>query len=94
VLRAGSLDDLLAQDAMVLTLRADAIAPAALAELLSRFGTLEHLGDRVRLHLSASPAAVLAALDTAGARVRHAEFGRGNLEQLFISLTHRSLRDS
>ena len=94
VLRAGSLDDLLAQDAMVLTLGADAIAPAALAELLSRFGTLEHVGDRVRLHLSASPAAVLAALDAAGARVRHAEFGRGNLEQLFMSLTRRSLRDS
>ena len=94
VLRAGSLDDLLAQDAMVLTLGADAIAPAALAELLSRFGTLEHLGDRVRLHLSAPPAAVLAALDAAGARVRHAEFGRGNLEQLFMSLTRRSLRDS
>ncbi len=94
VLRAGSLDDLLAQDAMVLTLGADAIAPAALTELLSRFGTLEHVGDRVRLHLSAPPAAVLAALDAAGARVRHAEFGRGNLEQLFMSLTRRSLRDS
>jgi ABC-2 type transport system ATP-binding protein len=94
VLRAGSLDDLLAQDAMVLTLAADGIAPAALAELLSRFGTLEQLGERMRLHLSAPPAAVLAALDAAGARVRHAEFGRGNLEQLFMSLTRRSLRDT
>jgi ABC-2 type transport system ATP-binding protein len=94
VLRAGALDDLLAQDAMVLTLAADGIAPAALTELLSRFGTLEHLGDRMRLHLSAPPAAVLAALDAAGARVRHGEFGRGNLEQLFMSLTRRSLRDS
>jgi ABC-2 type transport system ATP-binding protein len=94
VLRAGSLDDLLAQDATVLTLAADGIPPAALAELLSRFGTLEHLGDRMRLHLSASPAVVLAALDATGARVRHAEFGRGNLEQLFMSLTRRSLRDS
>jgi ABC-2 type transport system ATP-binding protein len=94
VLRAGSLDDLLAQDTMVLTLAADGIAPAALAELLSRFGTLEQLGERMRLHLSAPPVAVLAALDAAGARVRHAEFGRGNLEQLFMSLTRRSLRDT
>ena len=94
VLRAGSLDALLAQDATVLTLAADGIAPAALAELLSRFGTLDPLGDVMRLHLSALPAVVLSALDAAGARVRHAEFGRGNLEQLFMSLTHRSLRDS
>jgi ABC-2 type transport system ATP-binding protein len=35
----------------------------------------------------------LAALDAAGAQVRHAEFGRANLEQLFMSLTQRSLRD-
>jgi len=94
VLRAGSLDELLAQDSMLLTLAADGIAPAALAELLSRFGTLERAGERPCLRLSASPAAVLAALDAAGAHVRHAEFGRGNLEQLFMSLTSRSLRDS
>jgi len=25
--------------------------------------------------------------------VRHAEFGRHDLEQLFMALTHRSLRD-
>jgi ABC-2 type transport system ATP-binding protein len=94
VLRAGSLDGLLAQDALVMTLAADRIAPAALAALLSRFGTVENLGERMRLHLSAPPAAVLAALDAAGAHVRHAEFGRANLEQLFMSLTKRSLRDS
>ena len=97
VLRAGALDDLLAQDAMVLTLAADGIEPAALAALLARFGTLEplgELGDRVRLRAGTSPALVLAALDATGARVRHAEFGRGNLEQLFMSLTRRSLRDS
>ena len=93
VLRAGSLDDLLAQDAMVMTLAADGIAPEALMQLLSRFGTAQALGDRMRLELNAAPAAVLAALDAAGALVRYAEFGRGNLEQLFMSLTHRSLRD-
>jgi ABC-2 type transport system ATP-binding protein len=94
VLCAGSLDELLAQDAVAMTLTAEHIAPDALAELLSRFGTVEPLGERTRLHLTVPPAVVLAALDTAGAHVRHAEFGRANLEQLFMSLTKRSLRDS
>ena len=94
VLRAGSLEDLLAGDAMVLTLAADGLASAAMSELLSQFGTVENLGERWRLHLNTAPAVVLSALDAAGARVRHAEFGRGNLEQLFMSLTSRSLRDA
>ena len=93
VLRAGSLDELLAQDQMVMTLAADGIAPDALQALLSQFGTVDALADRVRLLLTAPPATVLAALDAAGAHVRHAEFGRSNLEQLFMSLTKRSLRD-
>jgi len=94
VLRSGSLNELLAQDASVLTLLADAVEPAVLRDLLAPFGAVETLGERVRVHLAATPAAALAALDAAGVRVRHAEFGRGNLEQLFMSLTHRSLRDS
>ena len=93
VLRAGSLDELLAQDQMVMTLAADGVTPEALQALLSQFGTVDALADRVRLLLTAPPATVLAALDAAGARVRHAEFGRSNLEQLFMSLTKRSLRD-
>ena len=91
MLRAGPLDEMLAQDAMVLTLAADGIAPDALLELLSRFGSAWPLGERMRVELRAPPAAVLAALDAAGARVRHAEFGRGNLEQLFM-LTQRRAR--
>jgi ABC-2 type transport system ATP-binding protein len=47
----------------------------------------------VSLRLKSRPAEVLAALDAAGATVHSAEFGRGNLEQLFMSLTQRSLRD-
>ena len=93
VLRAGSLDELLSQDAYAMTLAADGITPEALTTLLSHFGTVEPLGERMRLHLSVPPATVLAALDAAGAHVRHAEFGRANLEQLFMSLTKRSLRD-
>lgn len=143
VLRAGALEALLAQDARMLTLVADGIEPAALIELLSRFGAIEaaqprqtghpplqtghpslgrsltaatpgtqttgtghpplgqslaaatptRIGAPIRVRLHTAPAVVLAALDAAGAQVRHAEFGRGNLEQLFLSLTHRSLRD-
>ncbi len=93
VLRAGTLHELLAQDTAVLTLAADGIAPDALTALLAHYGTVESLGDRLRLQLNTTPATVLAALDAAGAHVRHAEFGRGNLEQLFMSLTQRSLRD-
>ncbi len=93
VLRAGSLDELLAQDSGVLTLAADGITPGALTAVLARFGAVAALGERFQLHSTTPPAQVLAALDAAGARVRHAEFGRANLEQLFLALTHRSLRD-
>jgi ABC-2 type transport system ATP-binding protein len=93
VLRAGALDTLLAQDAAVLTLVADGLAPPALCDLLERFGSVEAAGPPWRLRTQAAPAVVLAALETAGAPVPHAEFGRGNLEQLFMSLTQRSLRD-
>jgi ABC-2 type transport system ATP-binding protein len=93
VLRAGSLDQLLAQDSGVLTLAADGMTPDALRALLARFGSVLVLGERFQLESTAPAAVVLAALDAAGARVRQAEFGRANLEQLFLSLTQRSLRD-
>lgn len=93
VLRAGSLDQLLAQDSGVLTLAADGIAAEALTTILARFGAVQSLGERFQLRSATPPAEVLAALDAAGARVRHAEFGRANLEQLFLALTDRSLRD-
>ena len=108
VLREGSLNELLAEGATALTVSADGIAPQALRELLGRYGTLEpdknadisadtgaDTGAELTLRLAATqqPATVLAALDAAGAKVQHAEFGRYNLEQLFMALTHRSLRD-
>ncbi len=93
VLRAGPLDALLEQDATTLTLTAEGVEPAALSALLAPFGTPHVNGAQVRLRLSAPAASALAALDAAGVRVRHAEFGRDNLEQLFMALTDRSLRD-
>jgi len=91
VLREGSLEELLSKSAMLLTLAADALDEAT----LSRFGTVEPGGVhwRVHLHEGTGPAPVLAALEAEGIEVRHAEFGRHDLEQLFMALTHRSLRD-
>ena len=93
VLRAGALDELLHQDQVVLTLAVDNIAPTPLLALLAPYGRVETSGTQVRIHLRCTPASVLAALDASGAHVRQAQFGRGNLEQLFMTLTQRSLRD-
>jgi ABC-2 type transport system ATP-binding protein len=91
VLREGALDALLSKSAMLLALAADGLD----ADMLSRFGTVERDGVHWRIHLNerTGPATVLAALEAAGIEVRHAEFGRHDLEQLFMALTHRSLRD-
>jgi ABC-2 type transport system ATP-binding protein len=98
VLREGGLNELLAEGAMALTVSADNIAPAALQELLAAFGTVEAAdanASMLRLRMGAGhrPAEVFAALESAGARLQHAELGRYNLEQLFMALTRRSLRD-
>ncbi len=91
VLREGALDELLSKSAMLLTLAADGLD----AGMLSRFGTVEEGGVHWRIHLDRGigPGPVLAALEAQGIEVRHAEFGRHDLEQLFMALTHRSLRD-
>jgi ABC-2 type transport system ATP-binding protein len=94
MLRAGSLDELLAQDAPVMELAADGLDRPALLALLAQHGQLiDSTGPRLSLSLRSRPAELLAALDAAGAKVHDAEFGRGNLERLFMSLTQRSLRD-
>ena len=91
VLLEGALDELLSKSAMLLTLAADGLD----AGMLSRFGTVEEGGVHWRIHLDRGigPGPVLAALEVQGIEVRHAEFGRHDLEQLFMALTHRSLRD-
>jgi len=94
VLRAGPLADLLAQDATRLTVAAEGMAPEALTALLARLGPVERRGELVSIELTHTPAsAVFATMEAAGIQVRHAELGRQNLEELFMALTHRSLRD-
>lgn len=94
VLRAGPLAELLAQDATRLAVVADGIAPEALVALLARIGPVERRGELVSVELGHTPASVVfAAIEAAGAQLRHAQLGRQNLEELFMALTHRSLRD-
>lgn len=93
VLREGALGELLTQGEQVLTLTAEHIAPDALAALLARHGVVSGSGLTLSVQLTGRATEALAAVEAAGATVRHAEFGRVNLEQLFMALTHRSLRD-
>ena len=91
VLRDGPLDALLAEGATLLSLRADGLS----AERLQHWGTVEQGPEPwcLRLHAGQRASAVLAALEAEGVDVRQAEFGRASLEQLFMALTHRALRD-
>ncbi|MBO9512796.1 MAG: ABC transporter ATP-binding protein [Variovorax sp.] len=92
VVRDGTLEALLSEGPTVLTLRADGLDAA----LLARHGEAERDGALWRLRLAEGVRAVevLAALEASGVRVRHADFGRQNLEQLFMALTHHPLRDA
>lgn len=96
VLRDGSLAELLAADGTRLTLRFDAPDAPEAMQLLHTYGEALLQGTTLTLTLDAqhTPAQVFAALETAALPVRQASYGGGNLEQLFMTLTHRSLRDS
>jgi ABC-2 type transport system ATP-binding protein len=91
VLRDGSLTELLSDGPMAVSVRADGLDAA----VLRPFGEVEADGAllRVRLAPGQSAAAVLAAVETQGVSIEHAEVGRHTLEHLFMSLTKRSLRD-
>ncbi|MCM5679173.1 ABC transporter ATP-binding protein [Schlegelella sp. S2-27] len=96
VLRDGTLDELLSEGAAHLAITLESGGVEQARALLSRFGELLD-GDaplRLRLAEAQRVAPVFAALEAAGLRVRHAQFGRCDLEQLFMSLTHRSLREA
>ena len=95
VLRQGVLSELLATGATQLQLAVDGDALERLQTLLSAFGDVSPQGAGMQLTLASRRdfAAVIAALDAAGLVVSHARFGHADLEQLFMSLTHHSLRD-
>ncbi|HMC13924.1 MAG TPA: hypothetical protein VKG67_06250, partial [Gallionellaceae bacterium] len=95
VLRDGTLDELLNDGVAQVRLAVEGEMATQLSMLLGRFGTVESIGEEWRVMLAPghTPTALLAAVEEAGGQLRHAEFGRNNLEQLFMTLTLRSLRD-
>ncbi|MBI5428914.1 MAG: ABC transporter ATP-binding protein [Nitrosomonadales bacterium] len=95
VLRDGTLDELLGGVIVQVRLGVAGLSDTALNALLDCFGTVAQAGGDSLVTLAAgqTPVALLAAVEAAGGRIRHAEFGRGNLEQLFMTLTRRPLRD-
>ncbi|HEY0664861.1 MAG TPA: ABC transporter ATP-binding protein [Gallionella sp.] len=95
VLREGTLDELLGGGKAQLHFAVDGITGAPLNALLAGYGSSTKTGDGwlVALGAGKTPLALLAALEQAGGVIRFAEFGRSNLEQVFMALTKHSLRD-
>lgn len=95
VLTQGALSELLNASGTLLQLAIEGDELERLQTLLSPFGDVTRQGAGVQLTLESrrSLAAVIAAVDAAGLVVSHARFGHADLEQLFMSLTHHSLRD-
>ena len=95
VLCQGSLHDLLAGDSTLQIEVEDAATPDQLLAVLAPFGraSVHAQGARLALKHPAQLPDVLRSVADAGLRLRQARFGQTDLEQLFMSLTHRSLRD-
>ncbi|MEO8343134.1 MAG: ABC transporter ATP-binding protein [Gallionella sp.] len=95
VLRDGTLNELLNEDVTLVRFALEKTTAENLSVLLARFGKVEVVGEewQVTLAPGRTPVALLAEVEQAGGRLRHAEFGHHNLEHLFMNLTHRSLRD-
>jgi ABC-2 type transport system ATP-binding protein len=95
VLIQGALVDLLNTSGTLLQLTVDGGELERLQAVLSPFGEITHHGAGVQLTLASRHhfSAAIAAVDAAGLVVSQVRFGHADLEQLFMSLTHHSLRD-
>lgn len=95
LLRDATLSQLLAEGARSLRVSADGVAPHALATLLAPWGMTTVDGNTVTLALNdnANPVEALATIVAHGGTLTRAHYGHDNLEQLFMRLTKRSLRD-
>jgi ABC-2 type transport system ATP-binding protein len=95
VLKSGTLHELLADGSTQLNLAAEGGDEQRLHAVLASFGAVTQLveGMQITLLPGQTPATVLAAVETAGLKIRHARFGHANLEHVFMSLTHHHLRD-
>jgi ABC-2 type transport system ATP-binding protein len=92
VLRQGTLDELLSQGQPVLKFLQNGLSDDKVQTALQAFGKFQS-ANQLLLNPGSTPSQALAALEQAGAQITNAEFGRFNLEQLFMQLTQRSLRD-
>ena len=92
VLTEGTLDDILRPDGAVLELHLAAPLPEAIAQhyAASLEGKLKY---RLKLPSTAALPRLLDELAAAGCTVRDLNLGQPNLEQIFMQLTQRSLRD-
>jgi ABC-2 type transport system ATP-binding protein len=96
VLCAGTLDELLREASPQVQLAVGGLAPDSVHALLQRFGVATADGSagwHVTLEAGQTAPRLLAAVEAAGGHVAHARFGRRDLEQVFMALTRRSLRD-
>nr|MBL8410653.1 ABC transporter ATP-binding protein [Dechloromonas sp.] len=92
VLVEGTLDDILHSPEPVLELHLEQPMPAAIAARYQAIATTP-LGYRLQLGSSAELPRLLDDLAAAGCAVRDLSLGQHNLEQVFMRLTQRSLRD-
>lgn len=92
VLQQGPLHHLLAQGQPLLKFSQTGLNTEMLQQLLGPYGTLQR-PDQILLNSQSTASQILSCLEQAGAQISYAEFGRFNLEQLFMQLTDRSLRD-
>ena len=92
LLAEGTLEDILHSPQPLLEVNLEDPMPAELAE---RYGAQAIGGRKYRLALASSAALpnVLDELARHGCSVRDLNFGQHNLEQVFMRLTNRSLRD-
>lgn len=101
VLCDGTLAELLGGGETQVRMAVDGVDETRLRALLENFGKVDSLKAEWRVSLVSGKAgvqdktasALLAAVEALGGEIRYAEFGRNNLEHLFMALTLRSLRD-
>jgi ABC-2 type transport system ATP-binding protein len=95
VLCDGTLAELLGGGETQVRMAVEGADETRLRALMESFGKVDTLKAewRVTLATGKSATGLLAAVEAAGGEIRYAEFGRNNLEHLFMALTLRSLRD-
>ena len=95
VLKQGTLSDMLKASGTQLQLTVEGGHQQHLQTLLAPFGNVALQGDGLRITLTSSRglSEIITLVETSGMVISHARFGDDNLEQLFMSLTHHSLRD-